>query len=182
LIVLCKCVTSCRQHCQTESQTRYYLEITNCEQIDWHSRPLNRPALRSSAKRLAALESIIIVSTRMPILQDSQPSLHRNFCIQRSGRDRPSVCETRWTSPLCSRLREFEDSANRAPDLIGRGVWPIGPVRWPNQSLSDQAASLGLSRGLQRVAIVSRMSSATSKPDLGAECFFECGNATHEHN
>ena len=38
LIVLRKCVTRCRQHGQTESQTRRGLEITNCEQIDRHSR------------------------------------------------------------------------------------------------------------------------------------------------
>src|SRR5260370_12395787 len=55
LIVLCKCVTHGRQHCQTESQTRYGREITNCEQSNWHSRPLDRPTLRSSARRVARL-------------------------------------------------------------------------------------------------------------------------------
>jgi hypothetical protein len=41
--------------------------------------PLDRPTLRSSDRRLATFESVTIVSTRMPILQDSQPPLHRNF-------------------------------------------------------------------------------------------------------
>jgi hypothetical protein len=95
LIVLRKCVTHCRQHCQTESQTRYGLEITNCEQSNWHSRPLrlDRPTLRSFARRLAALESTIIVSTRLPILQDSQPTLHRNSVSALTARSHP-LCRT----------------------------------------------------------------------------------------
>ena len=38
LIVLRKCVARCRQH-ETESQPRCDLEIAECEQINWHSRP-----------------------------------------------------------------------------------------------------------------------------------------------
>ena len=58
LIVLRKCVTCCRQHCQTESQRRYGLEIANCEQINWHSRPPGLTDVAADRQTLTAFESI----------------------------------------------------------------------------------------------------------------------------
>src|SRR5216684_2261656 len=58
LIVLRKCVARCRQHCQPESQPRCDLEITECEQIDWHSRPPGLTDVAADRQTLTAFESI----------------------------------------------------------------------------------------------------------------------------
>jgi hypothetical protein len=130
LIVLCKCVAHCRQHCQTESQTRHGLEITNCEQRNWHSRPLDRPTLRLSARRLAALESTIIVSTPMPILQDSQPLLHRNFVSVLTAQSAiPYVEPAAFASAVSpARIRQIQ---RKRPLILARQVadtWLLGPA------------------------------------------------------
>src|SRR5258707_4744367 len=97
LIILCKCVTHCRQHCQTESQTRYGLEITNCEQSNWHSRPLGRPTLRSSARRLAVLESTIIDANAVP--SRFSTTIAPKFCISAPQRNRQSAVWNQQPSP-----------------------------------------------------------------------------------
>src|SRR5947199_1478772 len=58
------------------------------------------------------------------------------FCISAHGAiAHPYVKPTALASVLSlGRIREFGKSC--APHLIGRGVWPIGPARWSNQSLS----------------------------------------------
>jgi hypothetical protein len=79
LIVLRKCVTRCWQHCQTKSQTRCDPQITNCEQINWHIVSPELTDVAAATRRLAVLESSIMVSIRASTLQDSQPQVHRNF-------------------------------------------------------------------------------------------------------
>jgi hypothetical protein len=54
LIVLRKSVARCRQH-ETESQPRYDLEITECEQINWHSRPPGLTDVAADRQTLTAL-------------------------------------------------------------------------------------------------------------------------------
>jgi hypothetical protein len=79
LIVLRKRVTRCWQHCQTKSQTRCDPQITNCEQINWHIVSPELTDVAVATRRLAVLESSIMVSIQASTLQDSQPQVHRNF-------------------------------------------------------------------------------------------------------
>jgi len=79
LIVLRKCVTRCWQHCQTKSQTRCDPQMTNCEQINWHIVSPGLTDVAVATRRLAVLESSTMVSIPRPMLQDSQPQVHRNF-------------------------------------------------------------------------------------------------------
>jgi len=57
LIVLRKCVARCRQH-ETESHPRCDLEIAECEQINWHSRPPGLTDVAADRQTLTAFESI----------------------------------------------------------------------------------------------------------------------------
>jgi hypothetical protein len=79
LIVLRKRVTRCRQHCQTKSQTRCNPQIANGEQIKCHTVSPELTDVAVATRRLAVLESSVMVSIRASTLQDSQPQVHRNF-------------------------------------------------------------------------------------------------------
>jgi hypothetical protein len=79
LIVLRKRVTRCWQHCQTKSQTRCDPQIANCEQINWHIVSPELTDVAVATRRLAVLESSVMVSIRASTLQYSQPQVHRNF-------------------------------------------------------------------------------------------------------
>jgi hypothetical protein len=79
LIVLRKCVTRRWQRYQTKSQNRCDPWITNCEQINSHMVSPGLTDVAVATRRLAVLESSIIVSVRMATLQDSQPPVHRYF-------------------------------------------------------------------------------------------------------
>src|SRR6266571_2617873 len=57
LIVLRECVARCRQH-ETESQPRCDLEITEREQINWHSGPPGLTDVAADRQTLTAFESI----------------------------------------------------------------------------------------------------------------------------
>jgi hypothetical protein len=50
-------VAGCRQH-ETESHPRCDLEITECEQINWHSRPPGLTDVAADRQTLTAFESI----------------------------------------------------------------------------------------------------------------------------
>jgi hypothetical protein len=50
-------VAGCRQH-ETESHPRCDLEITECEQINWHSRPPGLTDVAAGPQTLTAFESI----------------------------------------------------------------------------------------------------------------------------
>jgi uncharacterized protein YkwD len=102
LIVLRKRVTRCWQHCQTKSQTRCDPQITNCEQINWHLVSPELTDVAVATRRLAVLESSVMVSIRASTLQDSQPQVHRNFA--------PTT-----QLPRSAARRAFEDQAPGFP-------------------------------------------------------------------
>src|SRR6266404_2057487 len=107
----------------------------------------------------------------MPILQDSQPSLHRNFCISAQGAiAHPYVKPMDLASVLSlARIRGFGKSCAR----FDRS--------W---SLANRTSAMAepIALGPSRVD-----GSRQSSPALGIvvempECFLECGNATQQHN
>jgi hypothetical protein len=81
-------VARCRQHGQTKSQTRGGPETTNGEQFNRHWVPRIDRRCGRLPDGWPPWNHFMIVSMRMPTLQDSQPPLHRNIVVARTARSR----------------------------------------------------------------------------------------------
>jgi hypothetical protein len=104
-------VARCRQHCQPESQPRCDLEITECEQINWHSRPPGLTDVAADRQTLTAFESIHDCIDMNANASRLSTTAHQDFCIG----------EHRAIADPCGACR----------------LWRIGPARaWPSRSAS----------------------------------------------
>jgi hypothetical protein len=87
-----------RQHCQTENQPRYGLEIANREQINWHSRPpwIDRRCGRPP-RRLTVFESIHDCIDVNANASRVSTSLEPKFCIASTAQS-PTLMWSHWPS------------------------------------------------------------------------------------
>jgi hypothetical protein len=118
-------VARCRQH-ETENQPRCDLEIAECEQINWHSRPPGLTDVAAERQTLTAFESIHDCIDMNANASRVSAATRPKFCIGTR-----SAVANHHVGPAA-----FSASDPRAPGRAGRPRAPthrLGPAGGPSR-------------------------------------------------